>query len=455
MSEPSTAAHLAARAERLEDLRDVIGEPRPGSAIVPERVWTTLEARYERVVGPLIERTWPPEVDPENREHFLSKSRFIARRYASLAYVPVALAATSPLRSLPLAGALQRLTLGTALGVAEPLVTRASAALVPALLAAAPIDARTADLLAGLCTAYDQQFDDWPGDADPVERHRHIERLFRDPGELTRPAPSPPRPRSPGRSWSSSRRASATATTELAELGCEASAAEMRVESGEPDPESLSHRRAAAEGTVDAMMLQTESVPPEVRDWMRDLAVFTQLTDDWVDAETDMEMRETPVLTGAVGLADIEARWAELLADSGSMLRACGIERAAGRGARRGRGPLRALVGHRGHGPPHRGLTPATTGRQVDHVGPVGAHAPLEHVDVGVARVLEPAPALDLEPAGGPLAERVPGLHDLRLEGGAAPFLRALRVPGGGEEEGRGGPGEVLARRSPRIPPSG
>lgn len=324
MSERSAAARLAARDERLEDLRNVIGEPRPGSAIVPERIWTVLEARYERVVGPLIERTWPPDVDAENREHFLSKSRFIARRYASLAYVPVALGAASPLRSLPFAGPLQRLTLGTALGVAEPVVTRASAALVPALLATAPIDSRTADLLAGLCTAYDQQFDDWTADVDPVERHHHIERLFREP-EDEPPGPEPASTALTRALLVELRAGLGERYEELAELGYEASAAEMRVDLGEPDPEALSHRRAAAEGTVDAMMLQTKSVAPEIRDWMRELAVFTQLTDDWVDAETDMEIRETPVLTGAVGLADIEVRWAELLEDSGSMLRACGI----------------------------------------------------------------------------------------------------------------------------------
>ena len=283
-----------------------------------------LEARYERVVGPLIERTWPPDKDPENREHFLGKSRFIARRYASLAYVPVALAAASPLRAIPLTGALQRLTLGTALGVAEPLVTRASAGLVPVFLAAAPIDARTADLLAGLCTAYDQQFDDWAGDVDPVDRHHHIERLFRDP-EAAAPGPEPASTALTRALLVELRAGLGERYEELADLGCEASAAEMRVELGEPDPESLSHRRAAAEGTVDAMMLQSDSVIPEVREWMRDLAVFTQLTDDWVDAETDMDMRETPVLTGAVGLPEIEARWAELLAGSGTMLRASGI----------------------------------------------------------------------------------------------------------------------------------
>ena len=59
---------------------------------------------------------------------------------------------------------------------------------------------------------------------------------------------------------------------------------------------------------------------------MRDLAVFTQLTDDWVDAETDMDMRETPVLTGARRPRARSRRGGQqLLADSGSMLRACGI----------------------------------------------------------------------------------------------------------------------------------
>jgi hypothetical protein len=58
---------------------------------------------------------------------------------------------------------------------------------------------------------------------------------------------------------------------------------------------------------------------------MRDLAVFVQLIDDWVDVETDVELRETPVLTGAVGLRDIEDLWLRLLDGSGAMLRASGI----------------------------------------------------------------------------------------------------------------------------------
>ena len=324
MSERSTAARLAARDERLDDLRDVIGEPRPGAAIVPERIWEVLEARYERVVGPLIERTWPPDKDPENREHFLGKSRFIARRYASLAYVPVALAAASPLRSIPLAGTLQRLTLGTALGVAEPLVTRASASLVPVFLAAAPIDARTADLLAGLCTAYDQQFDDWAGDVDPVDRHHHIERLFRDP-EAAAPGPEPASTALTRALLVELRAGLGERYEELADLGCEASAAEMRVELGEPDPESLSHRRAAAEGTVDAMMLQSD--PSSRRSGNGCVTSRCSPSSPTTGSTprptwTCARPRCSPARSGS---PEIEARWAELLAGSGSMLRACGI----------------------------------------------------------------------------------------------------------------------------------
>ncbi len=155
MSERLAGVDLPERAERLSALRTVIGEPRASSAIVPERIWAILEARYDRVVTPIIDRTWPQGEDGDIREHFLRKSRFIARRYASLSYVPVALGAASPLRVLPFAASLERLTLGTALRVAEPVFVRGAAAAVPAFLAAAPIDARLTDLLAGICTAYD------------------------------------------------------------------------------------------------------------------------------------------------------------------------------------------------------------------------------------------------------------------------------------------------------------
>ena len=324
MSERLAGVDLPERAERLDALRTVIGEPRASSAIVPERIWAILEARYDRVVTPIIDRTWPQGEDGDIREHFLRKSRFIARRYASLSYVPVALGTASPLRVLPFAAPLERLTLGTALRVAEPVFVRGAAAAVPAFLAAVPIDARLTDLLAGICTAYDQCFDDWPDDVDPVERHRHIERMFRRPEEP---------PRGPEPSSTALTRALLVEVKgplgrrydELIDIGRDASEAEMRLELGQPDPESLSHRRTAAEGTVDTMIIQSDSVAPVIRDWMHDLAVFTQLVDDWVDVETDLTLRETPVLTGSAGLADLEAGWARLLGDITGMLEACGI----------------------------------------------------------------------------------------------------------------------------------
>jgi hypothetical protein len=325
VSGPHTAVELPDRAERIEALRAVIGRPAPSAAIIPERLWTIFEEHYDRVVSPIIDRSWPRSEADENRRRFLRKGQFIGGRYLSISYVPVALGVASPLRVLPFAAPLERLVLGPALRVGEPLIVRTTAALVPAFIAAAPIDLRVTALLAGLCTAYDQSFDDWPPGFDPVERHEHLERLWRRPEG----APGGPEPGSvaltrgllveikasldPGR------------YDELAQLGCNASEAEMRLVLDLPDPEMLSHRRVAAVSTIDAMIIQSGSVAPIVRDWLHDLAVFTQLVDDWVDVETDVELRETPVLTGSIGLSDLDSRWARLLGGLAAMLRSCGI----------------------------------------------------------------------------------------------------------------------------------
>jgi hypothetical protein len=77
------AVELPERAHRLDLLRAVIGTPRPSTAIVPERIGSIVEARYERVVTPIIDRAWLPVEDRGNRERFVRKSRFIARTYAS------------------------------------------------------------------------------------------------------------------------------------------------------------------------------------------------------------------------------------------------------------------------------------------------------------------------------------------------------------------------------------
>lgn len=324
MTGPYTAVELPDRAERLEALRATIGRPAPGAAIVPERFWAILEAHYDEVVTPLIDTSWPRSEKTEDRRRYLRKGRFIAGRYASTSYVPVALGVASPLGNLPFAAPLQRLALGSALQLAEPLIVEATSALVPAFIAAAPIDVRLTVQLAGLCAAYDQSFDDWPPGFDPVERHEHLERCWLRPDE----APGSPEPGSVALTRAllvEIKGALGRRYDELARLGCGASAAEMRSVLGLPDPESLSHRRPAAEATVDALLLQSPSVAPVVRNWLRDLAVFIQLVDDWVDAETDVELRETPVLTGSIGLPDLESRWARLLGDLAAMLHSCGI----------------------------------------------------------------------------------------------------------------------------------
>jgi hypothetical protein len=319
-----TAVELPDRAERLEALRAIIGRPAPSAAIVPERIWTILEEHYEKAVPPLIDGSWPRSEASENRRRFLRKSRFIARRYASLSYVPVALGVASPLRTLPFAAPVERLALGSALRLGEPVILRTTAVLFPAFIAAAPIDVGVTALLAGLCTAYDQSFDDWPPGFDPVERHEHVKRLFLRPEEV----PERPEPGSVALTRAllvEVKPSIGERYGELAEIGRKASEAEMNCALGIPDPEGLSHRRPAAEGTVDTMIIQSRVVDPVVRDWMHSLAVFTQLADDWVDAETDTLLRETPVLTGSIGIGDIESRWARLLGDCAAMLRSCGI----------------------------------------------------------------------------------------------------------------------------------
>jgi hypothetical protein len=321
---PHTAVELPGRGERLEGLRAIIGRPAPDAAIVPERIWEILEEHYDRIVTPLIDSSWPLSEATESRRHFLQKGRFIAGRYASTSYAAVALGVTSPLGGLPLAAPLQRLTLGSALRLAEPLILRSVSVSLPAYIAAVPIDVRLAVLLAAVCAAYDQSFDDWPAGFDPVERHEHLERLWWGPEE----APVGPEPGSVAltRALLVEIRASlGRRYDELAQLGCNASEAEMRSVLGLPDPEMLSHRRPAAEATVDALLLQSPSVAPVVRRWLRDLAVFIQLVDDWVDAETDVELRETPVLTGSIGLPELDAWWAQLLVDLAAMLQTCGI----------------------------------------------------------------------------------------------------------------------------------
>ncbi len=319
-----SAVELPGREQRLDALRAIIGRPPASAAIVLDRIWKILDGHYEDVVGPLIDRSWPFSEQDENRRRFLQKSRFIAHTYGSASYIPTVLGLASPFRGLPVVLPLQALTVGAALRVAEPLVLRTTAALIPAFVAAAPVDVRLVVLLAGLCTAYDQSFDDWPPEFDPVDRHRYIERLWRRPEEA-------PRLGDPGSVVLTRallvelKPALGERYDELVGLGCAASEAEMRCALGQPDPDGLSHRRAAAEATADAMIIQTRTVDPVIRRWLREFAVFAQLTDDWVDVETDTLLRETPVLTGSVGLAELSVRWIRLLDAAGTMLRACGV----------------------------------------------------------------------------------------------------------------------------------
>jgi hypothetical protein len=103
--------------------------------------------------------------------------------------------------------------------------------------------------------------------------------------------------------------------------------AEVAGMTGVVDSSGLGHRVAGVEGTIDGLLFPVHRYAGEgARRWMYNVSMFTQMMDDYIDLEKDIEEgRNTPVLSGDWTFDDIASMWRQTITGIEELTRAGGL----------------------------------------------------------------------------------------------------------------------------------
>ncbi len=312
-----SAAPLPPRAERVRQLRALIGPSDPSVRPLADGIRRTTNLHFERHVLPLVDAHWPAL----RRDRFFEKLHIGAcDLYASAPYTAFFCAPRRPL--------LVRLVTGA--GNALPLPPGALAVLGRGAIEAIGRFAYHAQhrriiLVAAFIVVVDHVFDhcmDGPAEA------RAAQLLALLDGSIAPPSPELALTRALASAMGEGLDAEDQITFDKAMGRVRAwIRAEVRGMNGDPDPQGLGHRLAGVEGTIDGLLFPVIRFAGEgARRWMYDVSLFVQIADDWLDAEADrLSRRPTPVLRGEWTFSSVEAAWRRTITGIEALVRASGL----------------------------------------------------------------------------------------------------------------------------------
>ncbi len=305
VSEQPSVPVLPSRAERVAQLRQIMGHSDARYQPLPRAIRRLVNRHYDRYVVPLIQACWPELPS----QPFARKARFLAADlYASAPYTALFCAANRP----------WLIRIITRLAHALPWSPRLlgwSARIALALLGrfAYARAHRRIILVAAFIAIIDYTFDHAMTQA-PEERGRILTGLLdgtvapqSGPLRLTRALQLA---MSHGLSPAEARPFHAAMDQVKAWIAAEVAA--MR---GDQDACGLAHRMAGVEGTIDGLLFPIHPYAGDAaRRWMVDCSLYIQMMDDWIDADLDAaSQRSTPVLTGHWTPATLTTLWQQTL----------------------------------------------------------------------------------------------------------------------------------------------
>jgi hypothetical protein len=310
-----TALNLS-RDQRVEQLRELLGEADPSVTQLTVGIREVTCLHYDRVVLPLIRRHWPAMLsDP-----FAAKMRLAAcDLYASAPYTVLFCAPKKPLSVALITELANRLVLPNAvLGLA------ARAALNLLGRVALQDQHRRIILIASFIAMIDHAFDHCMDDA-PEERGRKLHALL--DGTWVPDTPQLALTRAlqveMGRNLAPREQALFEQAVRRLKDWVDSEVAGM---TGIADTTGLGHRLAGIQGTIDGLLFPVHHYAGEgARPWMYEVSLFVQMMDDYIDAEIDIrDGRLTPVISGEWRLEDIARTWQNTVSGIEALTRAGG-----------------------------------------------------------------------------------------------------------------------------------
>lgn len=278
-------------AERLAQLRAVLGPVNPAVQPFCDAIRALVAARWADTVVPMIDATWPALHDePAGR-----KLKFLAcNLYATAPYTVLF---CSPRRPVVVDAPMR---VGQWLRLSPPVLATFGARAVSWLGKTFPVaDQRRIVVTAMFIATVDHVFDHCMGGLFPQDRAAKMKGVLDGTGV----ADTPPL---------ALVRALVVAMQDGLDEGQRAAFApvmarvhewldsEVKGMTGVQDPDGLCWRLAGVLGTIDGLIFPVVGFAGEgAREWMYGVSLFCQIMDDWIDAEKDRrDVRATPVLTG-------------------------------------------------------------------------------------------------------------------------------------------------------------
>jgi hypothetical protein len=311
-------AATLSEAERLAQLRDVLGPVNADVQPFCDAIRALVAARWTDTVVPLIDATWPALHDePAGR-----KLRFLAcNLYATAPYTVLF---CSPRRPLVVDAPMR---VGQWLRLSPPTLARYGARAVSWLGRTFPLaDQRRIVVTAMFIATVDHVFDHCMDGLFPQERAATMKGVL----DGTRTPDTPPLRLV---------RALVVAMQDGLDEGQRAAFApvlarvhewldsEVKGMTGVPDPDGLCWRLAGVLGTIDGLVFPVLSYAGEgAREWMYGVSLFCQVMDDWIDAEKDRrDVRATPVLTGKWTIESVRESFATTVRGIQDLAKASGL----------------------------------------------------------------------------------------------------------------------------------
>ncbi len=285
------AAPVLGDAERLAQLRAVLGPVNEQVRPFTEALRALVYARWDDTLVPMIEASWPSLLD----EPAGKKLKFLAcDLYATAPYTVLFCSPRRPLTvDVPM-------RVGQWLRVSPPVLARFAARAVEWLGDTFPAATqRRIAVTAMFIATVDHVFDHCMDDLFPQERERRIKGVL--DGSFTPDTGPLKLVRALIVAMQEGLDAGERALFQdvLARVG-EWVESEVKGMTGVEDPDGLCWRLAGVLGTIDGLVFPVLGYAGEgAREWMYGVSLFCQIMDDWIDVERDrQDVRATPVLTG-------------------------------------------------------------------------------------------------------------------------------------------------------------
>jgi hypothetical protein len=296
-------------ADRVRELRALLGGPDPALQVFPDAIRSLVFARHDHYVKPLFEKHWPEALTGSTNKklRFLSCNLYATAPYTVLFSSPRPPFVIRTMRAW-----------GSGLGFGPPAMARwgARAVTLAARFLDETVQKRIVQIASFIATIDHVMDKELTGHA-PADRAKLMHAALYGPiAEVPTSGPlaylrALKDEMGAGIADAQDQQVYAKALARIDEfLECE-----VKAMTGVPDPSGASWRMGGVWGTIDGLIFPVHRHAGETaRQWMYDVSLFVQVMDDWIDLDKDkLDVRETPCITGVWTYDTVKATWQKTL----------------------------------------------------------------------------------------------------------------------------------------------